>query len=119
MQGCIAEEAYRMAKEELDGQRVVVGVNRFQSEEKEERQLEFHTWDPGMQERQIQGLQTVRKERDSSRCRKALDDLRSAAEGNENLMPHLVETVKTYASIGEIMNTLKDVFGAYKEPICI
>jgi methylmalonyl-CoA mutase N-terminal domain/subunit len=119
MQGCIAEEAYRIAKEELDGERVVVGVNRFQSEEKEKRELDFHKWDRRMQERQIQGLEKVRRQRDGSRCRKALDDLRSAAEGEENLMPHLVETVKTYASIGEIMTELKEVFGAYKEPICI
>jgi len=119
MQGCIAEEAYRMAKEELDGERVVVGVNRFQAEEGEKRKQDFHKWDPRMQERQIQGLDKVKRQRDDSRCRKALDDLRSAAEGQENLMPHLVETVKTYASIGEIMTELKEVFGAYKEPICI
>ncbi len=119
MQGCIAEEAYRMAKEELDGERVVVGVNRFQAEEGEKRKQDFHKWDPRMQERQIQGLDKVKRQRDDSRCRKALDDLRSAAEGQENLMPHLVETVKTYASIGEIMTVLKEVFGAYKEPICI
>ena len=119
MQGCIAEEAYRTAKEELDGERVVVGVNRFQVEEGEKKGLDFHEWDPRMQEQQIRGLEKVREERDESRCRKALDDLRSAAQGEENLMPHLVETVKTYASIGEIMMALKDVFGAYKEPICI
>jgi methylmalonyl-CoA mutase N-terminal domain/subunit len=119
MQGCIAEEAYRMAKEELDGERVVVGVNRFQAEEKKDRELDFHKWDPRMQERQIQGLQRVREERDDGRCQKALDDLRAAAQGKENLMPHLVETVKTYASIGEIMAALKEVFGTYKEPICI
>ncbi len=119
MQGCIAEEAYRMARAELEGERVVVGVNRFQAEEGEKRKLDFHKWDPRMQEQQIRRLETVRKERDGSRCRKALDALRSAAAANENLMPHLVETVKTYASIGEIMTALKEVFGAYKEPICI
>ncbi len=55
-----------------------------------------------MQELQIQRLEQVRKERDNGRCQKALDGLRKAAQGQENLLPPLIETVKTYASIGEI-----------------
>jgi methylmalonyl-CoA mutase N-terminal domain/subunit len=111
MQRCIAEEAYRMAQEELSGDRVVVGVNRFQAEEKK-RKLDFHKWDPRMQEQQIQRLEQVRRERDNGRTRKALDDLRTAAQAQDNLMPQLIETAKTYASIGEIMGALKEVFGA-------
>jgi len=118
MQQCIAEEAYRMGREELSGERVVVGVNRFQSQA-EKRKLVVHKWDPRMQADQIKRLRQVRKERDSRRSAKALEDLRKAAEGTDNLMPHLIDAVKTYASIGEIMDALKDVFGVYKEPLCI
>jgi len=119
MQKSIAGEAFRMATEELSGERVVVGVNRFEAEEEKKRNLKFHKWDPRMQDDQIKGLRQVRMERDNGRCEAALDRLRRAAEGDENLMPHLVDAVKTYASIGEIMDALKDVFGAYKEPLCI
>jgi len=118
MQKCIAEEAYRASREELAGERVIVGVNRFQAEEKK-REMHFHQWDPRMQEQQIENLKKVRQERDSTLTEKALADLRRAAETDENLMPYLIETAKAYASIGEIMDTLKEVFGTYQEPICI
>jgi methylmalonyl-CoA mutase, N-terminal domain len=119
MQRRIAEEAYRIAREELSGERVVVGVNRFQADEKEKRKLAFHKWDRRMQDLQIQRLEQVRKDRDNGQCERALDGLRKAAQGEGNLLPPLIEAVKTYASIGEIMTALKEVFGVYKEPICI
>jgi len=117
-QRCMSEEAYRMAREELSGARVVVGVNRFQSDE-EQREMVFHRWDQRMQDAQIDRLRRVRKERSNAHCQKCLYDLRKAAEGTENLMPYLIEAVKSYASIGEIMSTLREVFGCYREPLCI
>ena len=118
MQRSIADEAYRTSQEELVGKRVVVGVNQFQAEEKK-RKTEFHRWDPRMQEQQIERLRQVRSERDQAICRKALDELSRSAAGERNLIPPIIEAVKAYASIGEIMDALKEVFGTYREPLCI
>jgi len=122
MQKGIAEEAYKASQEELSGARVIgkllLGVNRFEAEGKK-RKLEFHKWDPGMQERQIENLKKVRGERDATRHSEVLKSLRKAAQGQENLMPYLIDAAKAYASVGEIMDTLKDEFGPYREPLCI
>jgi len=112
-QKAIAEEAYRMAREEEEGQRVVVGVNKFQEEEEEKRKLIIHRPDEKAVERQIQ------RTRDNQAVQKALDALCLAAESEDNLMPHFIATVKTYATIGEISATLKKVFGEYREPVNI
>jgi methylmalonyl-CoA mutase N-terminal domain/subunit len=118
MQQSIADEAYRMAMEEKSGKRTVVGVNRFQSEASE-RKMRFHQFDPAMFTRQVERLSQVKKERDDQAVRKALGRLKDAAGRDENLLPCLVETVKTYASVGEITEALKEVFGTFKEPLLV
>jgi len=118
-QKAIAEEAYRMAREEEEGQRVVVGVNKFQEEEEEKRKLIIHRPDEKAVERQIQRTREIKKSRDNQAVQKALDALCLAAESEDNLMPHFIATVKTYATIGEISATLKKVFGEYREPVNI
>ena len=72
-----------------------------------------------MQRRQIERLRKVKAERDNDAVKVALDWLRSAAENDENVMPPILEAVKCYATIGEIMGVLKDVYGTYKKPIII
>jgi len=121
MQEAIAGEAYRVMREEKSGERVVVGVNKFAAEDegKEKREMKFHEADPLVRQRQIDRLNQVRNERDDNAVRDCLDELKERARGNENLMPHLIKTVKTYASIGEIMEALKEVFGAFKEPLSV
>lgn len=119
MQGCIADEAYRAAMEEKSGRRVVVGVNRFQSERVETRKMAFHRFDPSILDRQVERLNRVREERDGQAVQKALERLKDEAKGQGNLMPCLVEAVKAYASVGEIMEILKGVFGTFKEPLLI
>jgi methylmalonyl-CoA mutase N-terminal domain/subunit len=119
MQQCIAEEAYRAAMEEKSGKRVVVGVNRFQGDRFEAKKAAFHRFDPTILERQVDRLNQVRRARDNEAAARALTRLRDEARGKENLMPCLKEAVKTYASLGEIMETLKSVFGAFKEPVVI
>ncbi|MEM2983288.1 MAG: methylmalonyl-CoA mutase family protein [Candidatus Bathyarchaeia archaeon] len=118
MQKCIADEAYRIAMEEKSGKRIVVGVNRFGGTPSK-REMRFHRFDPQVMERQVARLQQVIKERDNDRVKKALARLKDEARGSENLMPCLIETVKTYASIGEIMDALKEVFGQFQEPLLI
>ncbi len=119
MQQCIADEAYRAAMEEKSGKRVVVGVNRFQSDSSEAKSKAFHRLDPTVFDRQVDRLNQVRRERDNPAVSKALSRLRDEARGHQNLMPCLTEAVKTYASLGEILDTLKSVFGTFKEPVVI
>jgi methylmalonyl-CoA mutase N-terminal domain/subunit len=59
----------------------------------------------------------VKKERDNDKVAHCLKDLKKAAEGTENMMPYILETVKAYASVEEIVTTLKEVFGEFKEPL--
>jgi len=109
------DNAYRLVKDEESGEKVVVAVNKFQGEE-EGRPFEIHKADPDGVRRQIERLNQVRAERDGEEVKKCLEDLRRAAQGTENLMPYLISAVKAYASIGEIIETLKQEFGLFREP---
>jgi methylmalonyl-CoA mutase N-terminal domain/subunit len=75
--------------------------------------------DPGGYERQLNRLETLRQERDSERVEQTLTALRQAAAGTENTMPYLLDAVKAYATLGEITDVLRDVFGVYEEPTWI
>ena len=121
MQEAIANEAYRLMREEKTGDRVVVGMNKFvaEDEKQEKREMRFHETDPLVRQRQIDRLDQVRDERDDNAVRDCLAELKEKARGKENLIPHLIRTVKTYASIEEIMDALKEVFGTFREPVNI
>jgi methylmalonyl-CoA mutase N-terminal domain/subunit len=118
MQQCIADEAYRVAMEEKTGKRKVVGVNCFEGEPSP-KEMTFHEFDPAVFERQVERTRRVKQERDNDGVVRALDRLKHEARGQENLMPCLVETVKTYASVGEITDALKGVFGTFREPLLV
>lgn len=118
MQKRIAEEAYRIAMEEKSGKRTVVGVNRFQGESTS-KGSQFHRFDPSIYERQVERTRGIRHERDNDAAGRALSRLADEAKGSENLLPCLIEAVKTYATIGEIMSCLKGVFGTFHEPLQI
>lgn len=121
MQQQIASEAYRVMEEERSGERPVVGMNKFVSQKcgPTKQETVFHEADPLTRKRQMERLDRTKSERDESRVQACLSELKEKAAGRENLMPCLVKTVKTYASLGEIMETLKEVFGEYREPINI
>jgi methylmalonyl-CoA mutase, N-terminal domain len=112
-QGEIQNASYRSTKSIEAGSRIIVGVNKYQMEEKElEGLLKI---DRSMQDAQIKSLHTVRAERNQSDVNKRLMELKSAAEGTANLMPFILQSVRAYASVGEICNTLRSVFGEYRE----
>ncbi len=112
IQRLIAESAYGEARRiETDAQ-VVVGVNRFQSDETAHPTL--LRVPPDVLQRQKARLGRVRGERSGDGVQRALMRLRRAAGGTENLMPHVLEAVKAYATIGEICDTLRAVFGVHK-----
>ncbi len=107
----IAEAAYCESKLIESGAQVVVGVNRYQADEGVRPAILRVS--PEVAERQRARLARVRQERDGDKVERALHRLRRAAGGTENLMPHILEAVKAYATIGEICDTLRVVFGAY------
>jgi len=110
----IAEAAWDYQRAVESGERVVVGVNRFV--EGESPRIRLHEHAARHEDDQAEALRRLRTERDSASVGRALDELRAAAERDVPLMPVLVETVKTYATIGEIFDVLRDVFGEYRAP---
>jgi methylmalonyl-CoA mutase N-terminal domain/subunit len=108
----IAAASYRYQKEIEAGERVIVGVNRFQSED---QPIELLQIDESSGEHQVKKLEALKQRRDNSAVRKSLDALRRAAEGTENTMPFLLDAVRAYATLGEICDSLRGVFGTYQE----
>src|SRR2546422_6421372 len=107
----IADAAFRYQQELEQKRRVVVGVNEFTVDG--EPPIEILRIDPKLEAEQIERIRAVRAKRDQARCSTALNRLRKAAAGSDNLMPHILEAVKAYATEGEIMNTLIEGFGVY------
>jgi methylmalonyl-CoA mutase N-terminal domain/subunit len=110
----ITREAYEAQKEIETGQRAVLGVNRFKTDE--EIKIDFHRHDPKAAQRSKERLCRLREERNESKVDEALKELKDAAEGTENLMPFVLKSVKSYATIGEICSTLRNVFGEFEPP---
>lgn len=110
----IARSAYNYQRAVDSGEQVVVGVNKFAT--KDEREPEILAIGPEIERKQLDRLQRLKRERDSQRVSEMLNRVRDAASGSENIMPVLIETVKAYATVGEISDTLRDVFGEYREP---
>jgi len=113
----IADAAYRYQREIDEQKRVVVGVNAY--EEEEPPRIPILRMDPEGYERQCARLAKVREERDSGAVGQALDRLRIAAQGTENTMPHILDAVRVYATLQEIMDVFRDEFGLYREPMVI
>jgi methylmalonyl-CoA mutase, N-terminal domain len=109
----IADSAYRYEREINEQRRIVVGVNAYQSDEPP--QIPILAMDPDGEARHLARLQRVRAERDQAAWQCALTALRRAAESSDNLMPYLLDAVRAYATLGEIVGVLKEVFGEYQE----
>ena len=113
----IVRSAYNYQKAVDYGEQLVVGVNEFTTEEEPTpRLLEI---DEGVEKRQIDGLRKLKCERDNEKVSRVLDKVRKVAESDENIMPVLIEAVKAYATVGEITDTLRGVFGEYRQPSII
>jgi methylmalonyl-CoA mutase, N-terminal domain len=111
VQGEIENAAYRYAQEVEAGERVIVGVNRYEEAEPEE--IELHRIDPEAERRQHERTSQVRAERDAAAAEESLARVREAASGTENLLPPLREALRVRCTIGEICNVLRDEFGMY------
>ena len=111
VQAEIENAAYRYAQEVEAGERVIVGVNRYEEAEPEE--IELHRIDPEAERRQHERTSRVRAERDAAAAEESLARVREAASGTENLLPPLREALRVRCTIGEICNVLRDEFGMY------
>ncbi len=109
----IADAAYAFQQAVERGERIVVGVNRFASDDPV--QIELLKIDPAVEQKQVERLRELKQKRDAIAVSVSLDRLKKAAAGTENLIPHILEAVKAYATEGEIIAALKEVFGEYKE----
>ncbi|ELZ16761.1 methylmalonyl-CoA mutase large subunit [Haloterrigena salina JCM 13891] len=108
----IQDTAFDRQKEIEEKERIIVGVNEFEVDEDPQMDVEEVTQED--QQRQIDGLETVRAERDDEAVDAKLEALREAAQGDANLMPYIIEAVKVYATVGEICNVMRDEFGEYQ-----
>ena len=115
MQREIVESAYRFQREVETKKRIIVGVNEFITEE--ETPIKILQIDPEIEKKLVERLKKIRQQRNQTKVKEMLDKLRSAAEKeNANLMPFIIQAVKEYATIGEICDTMREVFGEYKPP---
>ncbi len=114
----IADSAYRDQKAIESKKRTVVGVNQYTIEE-DQVPIKLLKIGPEVEEAQLRRLRRMKRERSNRKAKQVLDELHSAAERDENLMPPIISAVKAYATLGEICNVLRDVFGEYRELIVI
>jgi methylmalonyl-CoA mutase N-terminal domain/subunit len=110
----LAESAYRYQREIDDGTRSIVGVNAYADEVP--LQVPLLELDPKGYARQRSRLAELRRSRDNGAAGQALDRLRIACQGTENTMPYLLDAVRAYATLGEIMDVMRRVYGTYQEP---
>jgi methylmalonyl-CoA mutase N-terminal domain/subunit len=113
----IQDAAYKFEKEIENGNRVIVGLNKFKLDR--DTKPDLLKIDLKTQEDQIRFLKKIKAERDNNAVNLALHNLKGSALGNDNLMPKILDAVKTYASVGEICNSMREVFGEYRETIVI
>ena len=109
----IADAAFRYQKELEQKRRIMVGVNEYTVDEEEP--IEILRIDPKLESEQAERVREVRRKRDGAKATNALNRLRKAAAGTDNLMPHILDAVRAYATEGEIMQAMIEVFGTYTE----
>jgi methylmalonyl-CoA mutase, N-terminal domain len=111
----IADAAFEFERKLEANERIIVGMNAYKDGDSAD--LPTLHIGPETEQGQVRRLKAVRARRDNASVSSRLEELKTAARGTENLMPHLLNCVKAYATEGEIMSALKEVFGVYREPI--
>jgi methylmalonyl-CoA mutase N-terminal domain/subunit len=109
----IADASFRYQSEVEAKQRIIVGVNRYQQQE--DTELELLRIDPALETKQIERVTALRARRDSAKVQETLAALRRGAEGDENLMPLIVDASRAYVTMGEMCDTLREVWGVWRE----
>jgi len=111
----VSKNAYEIERKKQSGEVVIVGVNKFVDEQKQDEEVVLTKIDPNITRKQIEKLQKVKSERNNAKVKEALKVLKEKAKGTENLVPPIQDAVREYASIGEICDTLREVFGEHTE----
>ncbi|MCI0611704.1 methylmalonyl-CoA mutase family protein [bacterium] len=111
----ISDASYEYSRACERNEKIIVGVNEFATEEKTSSP-EILYIDESVEQQQIERLQNLRKTRDNDKVQRTLDGIREIAKGSGNLMYPILEAVRAYATLGEICNAMRDVFGEYREP---
>ena len=109
----IGNASYKYQREVENNARIIVAVNKYQ--QKDSSSTEILKIDEAVAKIQMDKLNLLKKERDNDAVKERLEKLKKAAQGTENLMPYIIDAVREYTSIGEIMRTLEEVFGTYRE----
>jgi methylmalonyl-CoA mutase N-terminal domain/subunit len=110
----IQEAAYRYQREIDTDERHIIGVNAYKDQEP--ISIPLLEMDPEGHRRQVSRLEELRRTRDNGAVGQALDNLRIACQGTENTMPYILDAVQTYATLGEIIDVMREVFGTFQEP---
>jgi methylmalonyl-CoA mutase N-terminal domain/subunit len=113
MQAEIEDSAFRYQREIEKGERIIVGVNRYDSDQ-EDPDMELHTVDESIRERQSERLADLKESRDTATVRKSLAKLKAAASSRDNLLYPMKEALAELATLGEVSDTLREVFGEYR-----
>ena len=113
----IQDSAYKYQREIEENERVIVGVNKYQTEE--EPPDEILKVDPKLREQQIERLEKLKSERNNGKVNKSLNKLEKAAATDQNLMPLILEAARNYATLGEICDVMREEFGEYQESIVL
>ena len=112
----VSHQAYLREKKIQSGEMPKIGVNKYMMQE-ERTEIEMHPFNPNVADEQRKKLERLKSNRDDAGVEKALSGLKKAAQTGENVMPHMLTAVKSYATLGEITKLLKEVFGEFKEPV--
>src|SRR5438876_5587329 len=110
----IIESAFHFQQQVDEGEKVIVGINKYATER--EPPIPTIAIDPEVERKQVERLAKTRRTRDKGRWKRALDELREAAKTGDELMPRFLECARAYASVGEQVAVLKDVYGVYHDP---
>jgi methylmalonyl-CoA mutase N-terminal domain/subunit len=115
----VSKNAYEIERRKQSGEIVVVGVNKFVDEQRRDEEIVLTKIDRGLVKKQIERLTQTKAKRDKKKVERALEVLKEKAMGTENLIPFVQEAVKEYATVGEICDTLREVFGEHQESVVL
>lgn len=114
IQRMVARQAYEIEKGIESGELLKVGVNIYK--EGESMEVELHEYNYESAKKQIESLKQVKRERSERDVKRTLKELESATRAGKNVMPYLVDCCKVYATLGEMTNVFRQIFGEFKEP---
>ena len=112
----VARQAYAFEKGLQEGEYIKVGFNKYVEEGEDQPDVDLHQYNEAWADAQVARLNSVRRERDSKAVTSTLEALEQAARSKENVMPHLVECCRAYATVGEMAGVFREVFGEWQEP---